>query len=61
MAHIWNVIHIIKDYLIFKNICMEDQYGLPFSLVIAQHISFIRTAVPWHTELSRKDKGNLDP
>lgn len=25
-AHIWNVIHIIKDYLIFKNICIEDQY-----------------------------------
>lgn len=25
-AHIWNVIHVIKDYLIFKNMHIEDQY-----------------------------------
>lgn len=25
-AHIWKVIHMIKDYLIFKNTYIENQY-----------------------------------
>lgn len=37
---------------------MKTNTGSHLPFVIAQQldISFIRTAVPWHTELSREDK-----